>query len=161
MLACTKNNLGEPPPSLGFRITENADGQPVIAWTGPVDISADDLVLTARLRHGESLDQAKDFLTELLAAGSCSWQEVQRKAQEAGINTRTLRRAKDELGVVSSATRAAGRTQWHWSLPDAAAAGPIEPWGEQRVLALQAAQEESRRFLEELCEKQRSVVSSQ
>jgi hypothetical protein len=160
VLACTKTNLAEPPPSLGFRIDRNADRQPVIAWTGPVDVSADDLVLVPRLRMGESLDEAKHFLQELLAAGPCSYQEAERKAQEAGITARTLRRAKVELGVVSTAKRAAGRTHWHWSLPDAPAGEPLEPWGEQRALALQAAEEESRRFLQELCQQQKSVVRS-
>jgi hypothetical protein len=64
-----------------------------------------------------------------------------------------LKRAKLELGVVSTAKHADGRMQWHWSLPEAA--GEIlEPWGEQRALALKAAEEESRRFLHELCEQQ-------
>src|SRR5207248_3851151 len=41
VLACTKNNLVQAPPSLGFRIVSNAHGIPVIQWIGPVDVSSD------------------------------------------------------------------------------------------------------------------------
>jgi hypothetical protein len=160
VLACTKNNLAEPPPSLGFRIGHNDEGQPVIDWTGPVDVSADELVLCPRTPHGEALDQAKHFLQELLGGGPCSWEEAHRKAHAVGIAARTLKRAKTELGVLSKAMRIDGCIQWYWSLPNFGSDQVLEPWGEQRAEALKAAEGESRRFLEELCERQKSVVRS-
>lgn len=158
VLACTKNNLAERPPSLGFRIGLTNQGLPIVAWTGPVDVSADDLVLRPRLPYGEALAEAKHFLQELLETGPCAWEEVQRRASEAGISVATLKRAKGGLRVLSKLKRTGDDHQWYWSLPAAAADSTLEPWGEQRAEALKAAREESRRFFQELCERQKSVV---
>jgi len=117
VLACTKTNLAVPPPSLGFRIPRNAEGQAIVVWTGAVDISADELVLTRRTPHGQVLDQAKDFLLQLLKGGSCSSEEAHRMAHEAGITTRTLRRAREELGLRSELKCTDDGRQWVWSLP--------------------------------------------
>src|SRR5207249_2828592 len=43
VLAAMKSNVGRQPPTLGFRVIESASGQPVIGWTGPVDLTADNL----------------------------------------------------------------------------------------------------------------------
>jgi len=153
VLACTKTNLAVPPPSLGFRIPRNAQGQAIVVWTGAVDISADELVLTRRTPHGQVLDQAKDFLLQLLKAGACSSEEANRMAHEAGITTRMLRRAREELGVRSEQRCTDDGRQWVWSQPPTVAGQCPELSGERRAEALKAAQEESRRFFEALCER--------
>ena len=43
VLAVAKSNLGRRPPALGYRVVESASGQPVVEWTGPVDLTADGL----------------------------------------------------------------------------------------------------------------------
>jgi hypothetical protein len=145
VLACTKNNLAEPPPSLGFRIEHAAPGQPIITWTGTVDVSADDLVLAAGTQYGAAMPQAKEFLEGLLRDGPCPQEEVVRAAREAGIAWRTLERAKGELGVVSNKQHTDGRHRWHWSLP-LDADGPCETWAERHARELEKAQEQSDRF---------------
>jgi hypothetical protein len=151
VVACTKNNMDTPAPSLGFRIGCNAQEQPVLTWTGPVDVAADDLVLAPRAPHGEMLQHAKDVLQELLRAGPCSCEEVHRKAQEAGISARTLKRAKGQLGVLSEERRDAHGNCWYWSLP--AAEEPTETWAERHARELEQAQKESDRFFEEFRER--------
>lgn len=153
VLACTKTNLALPPPSLGFRIARNAEGQATVVWTGAVDISADELVLSRSSPHGQALDEAKAFLLQLLSAGACSWEEANRIAQEAGITTRTLRRAREDLGVKSELRRTGELRQWVWSLRAKRAGQWPGLSGERSPEALKAAQDESRRFFEALCER--------
>jgi hypothetical protein len=40
VLACSKNNLTEPPLALGFCIQTNESREATVAWTGPLDLSA-------------------------------------------------------------------------------------------------------------------------
>ena len=44
---------------------------------------------------------AKTFLTELLASGPVAKQEIEEAADANCISTATLRRAKDELGIIT------------------------------------------------------------
>src|SRR5262249_24832106 len=69
VLACTKINIGLMPQSLGFEIESGERDRPRIRWTGPIDLSADDLVLSGGLEHGEMLRRAKLFLGEVLRDG--------------------------------------------------------------------------------------------
>ena len=120
VLACTKNNLASPPPSLGYRIAATPDGQPRLTWTGRVDVTADDLVSNANYSIGEALADAVVFLEQLLQDGSCPSEEAYRQARAAGIAERTLRRAKNQLGVISEKVCDEDKHAWHWRLPTAA-----------------------------------------
>jgi hypothetical protein len=146
VLACTKNNLAAFPPALAFRVT-GLEGCPVIDWCGPVDLTADDLVLVPARRHGEAIQEAKDFLTTLLRDGPCPSQEIYRRAHEAGIAERTLRRAGKSLNLDAQELHQDGRNGWYWSLPHQAGA---EPWPERHQRELAAAQEQSLQFLADL-----------
>jgi RecA-family ATPase len=77
-------------------------------WIGEYDISVDDL-LRGEGRGARSRD-AKAFLKEVLKGGSRPQKEVMKLAQEQGIKDKTLRNAKDSLGIKSEKT---GRN-WHW-----------------------------------------------
>jgi hypothetical protein len=160
VLACTKNNLSLPPPALGFRIAADADGQPVVVWTGPVDVSADDLVLAPGVRYGEHLDRAKEFLQQALAPGPRSCELIQREAAAAGLAPITLRRAKQELHVASEQRRVEGRSQWFWSLTERT--GPDlddrTPEGHARKMAYYSA--EGQRYLDELVQKRRRRLAA-
>jgi hypothetical protein len=116
VLACTKNNLAAFPPALGFRIGQTSEGVATIEWLGPVDRTADDLVVDGR-RRGEAVPQALRFLRDQLARGPCDRQTLLEQATSAGISFRTIERAKAQLGVVSIQKREAGRNVWYWALP--------------------------------------------
>jgi len=51
---------------------------------------------------GGRLEEAKRFLREILAEGPVDSELVRKKAAEAGISAKTLRRAKAALGIKSS-----------------------------------------------------------
>jgi len=61
------------------------------------------------------LGEAKRFLKELLTKGSMSVFEVEKRYHEAGITDRTIRRAREKLGVK---TIQAGKAKFRWHLPD-------------------------------------------
>ena len=148
MLACTKNNLVAPPPSLGFRIVANRAASPRIEWTGTVEITAEDLVQVPNGRRGEVLARAADFLEKLLSAGPRLRDWTMRKTRAYGISHRTLERARAQLRVVSQEVREEGQNVWYWSLPHARAMreNANEYPADGRALP---ATEEQRRILDE------------
>jgi AAA domain len=145
VLASTKSNLTEPPASQGFDIRAGEHGQPVLHWTGAVDLYADDLIVFGAREHGAMLRRARSFLEEVLRNGPCSFLEIEQKARAAGLAEKTLRRAKTELGVRSEQRGAEGGCRsWYWSLADKPQpADDSESWGERRKRELEEAQKES------------------
>jgi hypothetical protein len=147
IIACTKTNLALPPASFSFRIRPSANDIPVIDWLGPIDVSADDLVLASTQNYGEARSEARTFLQDVLQPGPRTGEEVLRLAAQAGIAERTLRRAKSDLGVRSDMNYADGKLSWLWFLPDPPGLLPAESWPETHKRELELAQQESDRFL--------------
>jgi putative DNA primase/helicase len=118
VLAPIKANLAAEAPALVFTITE----EPALSWLGTTDVKIEDLLRGAP--DGEStgaLSEATDFLRQVLADGPVPAKQVAAEAREAGINERTLRRAKDTLGVHVERAYVEGRrgvAGWNWLLPD-------------------------------------------
>src|SRR5262249_2865480 len=107
-----KNNLAPPEQkTLAFSFAEREVGidkktrkpvrAPYIVWhPDPVDITATEaLQAAAESKSPSARDNAKYFLEALLSNGPISSKDVQEAARENGISARTLRRAKDDLGV--------------------------------------------------------------
>ena len=111
-----KNNLAPPAPGLAFRIGHEIIGNgiwaPRIAWeTGTVAMTADEAVST-RGKATPSLDEAKQFLAELVGPGGMDAKEIESEAKAAGLSWATVRRAKDELGLKS--VKATFDGGWLW-----------------------------------------------
>lgn len=123
VLAVAKHNLARRPPTLGFRIVESA-GQPVIEWTGTVEMTADALCKPAVVGL-KAKERAVDWLKRELAGGPRKTAEVYAAAAVVGIPERTLERAKQELRVKSHRTwdHEENRGEWYWYDCDA-------PWPE-------------------------------
>lgn len=149
VLAATKNNLGAPPASLGFRIVVDAQSRPHIEWTGSVDVTAEEIVQVPSLRRGAHLPRAVVFLEKLLGKGPCPRESVVRRTRAHGISNRTLLRAKSQLEVVSKETREHGKNVWYWSLADAKGSKPDSPEYPADGRAVPAT-EEQRRMLADL-----------
>src|SRR5262249_54885390 len=115
VLACTKCNLAETPPALAFRITANDQGQALIRWEGQVDITADDVVLALGRIPSRALEQAKEFLNELLGPGPRPAREALDLARAAGISQRTLERAKLDLQIESRHGEGPDAERWFWN----------------------------------------------
>jgi hypothetical protein len=90
---------------------------PHILWEKDhVDVTASEAMqANANKSSPSARDEAKKFLTDILASGPMLQSEIQDAAEGNGIAKRTLERAKRELGITAEKNG-----QWYWRLPDAA-----------------------------------------
>jgi hypothetical protein len=116
VLAMVKCNLEQHPVSLGFGLEARGDaagGGITVAWKGPVEMKANDLVGDVK----EALSP-KDWLRAALADGPRLASELEQEAEEEGISRRTLQRAKAALSVVAKQKKEkGGRQSWYWLPP--------------------------------------------
>jgi putative DNA primase/helicase len=120
-----KTNIGEDGDGFAFVVVERQlDGFPnikpaVAEFTDPLFGEAKTLLTNAEAANsgtGRPMEEAKDFLFALLAAGPVSANEANRKAAEAGIAVRTLTRARKAIAVGSRKSAMDGG--WEWHLPE-------------------------------------------
>jgi hypothetical protein len=116
LLLKVKNNLSKHTPGLAYSI----GGEPprVIWESGTVEMTADE-ALTAHSAAADErgeLDDAVEWLTNLLADGPRPARDVEREAKDAGISLGTLRRAKPKARVVSRKPAFGG--PWDWALDE-------------------------------------------
>jgi len=123
VLAVTKSNLTDPPPSRGYRLKSDPNGVPIVEWLEPMDVSANALGVTPT----ESLrprERAIEWLRKELANGPRKSSEIMAVAIAGAIPERTLLRAKVELRVQSKQVHfKAGGHEWYWY-------DPAAPWPE-------------------------------
>jgi hypothetical protein len=112
-----KNNLAEDRTGLAYRLRQAENGAPVLLWDDqPVTVSAEEaLAPVVTDDERPERDQAADWLREVLSDGPVSAKDVRRAAEEAGHAWRTVRRAKDGIGVIVEKAEFNGG--WRWSLP--------------------------------------------
>jgi len=113
-----KGNLTEPPPSIGYEISEGR-----FYWRGESDLTAGQL-LAPDVDTGKqsALKEAEAFLLDALADGPRPAREVEREADNMGVSARTLRRARRDSGVRAIPLHLVGKRgvqSWTWALPDA------------------------------------------
>jgi hypothetical protein len=93
------------PQSLRWRFGPSEPGKPApIVWDEiPVDLTADEVLERAegRARPESAGGAAEKFLLDILRDGPVLASEMQAQAIAAGINERTLKRARERLGVVA------------------------------------------------------------
>jgi putative DNA primase/helicase len=129
LLIPSKTNLGKPRNGLAYRIADVAlpgpdQGSvlwaPYVKWEdAPVTISADQAMaaLAGGSEGRSAIEEAKQFLLDVLSEGQEEQKEIKRQSEEAGFHWRTVRRAKDLLGV--EAVREGGigeKGRWLWRL---------------------------------------------
>jgi len=115
-----KNNLSEQHPGLAFSI----GGEPAtIQWESkPVEMSADEGIAQETGNNQSSiLNETTTWLHQILAAGPVAGKTVISSAKTDGITERTLRRAKEKIGVITEPNGFRG--PWVWRLPDS---GPTD-----------------------------------
>jgi hypothetical protein len=111
VVAHGKSNFAELGVSQLFKLNK-ADG---FQWLGECDVTPDDIMnfSASKVREDKSkIDEAADFLMDLLSAGGVPATEAIELADEAGISKRTLERARTVIAV--KARRVDGH--WVWSL---------------------------------------------
>jgi len=111
-----KNNLGEDQAGLSFSTDtvtlSSGIRAPRIVWGGRVTVTADESVAPPDEERG-AINEAVDFLRDLLAEGPVEARQVMTEAKKAGISQRTLIRAKEKLRVKSGRL---GFGPWRWEL---------------------------------------------
>jgi hypothetical protein len=116
VLAGQKNNLSLPPRSLAYSIETAENGSAKITYQGFSETTAAQLLRVPEDEEEKSaLTEAKEFLTSELVRTPVSAKAIKKSAREAEISERTLRRAKQVLGVLSEKE---SDGSWTWSLPD-------------------------------------------
>ena len=90
-----------------------------VVWGPPLDGSAQNLLSSAEATGdaaaSTALSEAENFLRVELAGGRVSSKELGARARDAGISDRTLKRAKQALGI--KATREGATGAWYCILP--------------------------------------------
>lgn len=113
IVAVTKCNLApdRDKESLGFRF-ESVGAYARVQWTGPVDITADELV---NPQAPKPRDEARGWLATILEEGPTPTADIKARAKAAGFSERTVERAKGELGAKA---RKLSEGPWVWELPE-------------------------------------------
>jgi hypothetical protein len=127
VLAMSKSNLAVLPPSLVYEIHEvslcwdSVDASvPRVAWLGTSGRNASELLSQPKSEEEKSdLEEAVDFLQNVLSCGPKPTGEVTQEARKVGISDRTLKRARERLGVKASPDYGTGRgvSRWVLALP--------------------------------------------
>lgn len=115
ILAQSKNSLGRLGVSLVFKISEEG-----LEWCGTSELTADELSAMQPKKRQHQRNNAMQWLKDYLHDGPQASQDVIAAAEAVGIAEKTLRRAKEVLGVLAS--REKGNGPWYWRLPK------FEPW---------------------------------
>jgi hypothetical protein len=92
----------------------------VVSWGESVDGNAREILAEAEevpdKEAAGALQEATDFLLDLLIDGPKSAKVVRAAARDAGHSPRTIDRAKSKLGIASVKDRLTGG--WKWSRPE-------------------------------------------
>jgi hypothetical protein len=129
-----KNNLGNDRDGLAYRLenTFSTNGKPVVKWeAAPVSVSADEALNDDGGREEEDdsseLDEAKTWLSGVLASGSLPAKDVLTQARQDGISKRTLDRAKKELNITTSKAVGVANGGWTWTMVEGCQEAPQDP----------------------------------
>ena len=111
-LVQVKSNLGPLAPSLGYAIDQTGG----FSWTGPSKLTPAELMTDRPIAAG--LPRRKlvaEWLRQYLLEGKRTQYNIETAAQRDGVCITTLRRAKFDLGVLSTKESVSG--SWYWALP--------------------------------------------
>jgi len=115
-----KSNLAPMGAAIGYELTDGG-----FCWTGESDLTWQRILSAEDTDSKSALDGAIDFLKDELAEGAVEVKQVERDADAAGINSRTLRRARESTGVEvkrqSEPGSKRGSGRWLWQLPESLA----------------------------------------
>jgi putative DNA primase/helicase len=105
ILARGKSNIGPDDGGFEYFLEQiNVDSEieaSRVTWGNALSGTAQELLSDsdADEQNGGALDNAKEFLSEVLAGGPVPSKKVQSEAKEAGISSATMRRAREALHV--------------------------------------------------------------
>jgi hypothetical protein len=110
-----KSNVGRLGPPVAFEIQPGGQAG-LFHFLGESTLTAADLSAPEKTRDS-ALDEAKEFLKEMLFEGQLPFEEIDKERKIRGIAHKTLCRAKKDLDVRSTQQRdGEGRRHWVWRL---------------------------------------------
>ncbi len=120
MLLPIKNNLGIDNTGFAYRITEkeldSGIKSPVIEWEKELcEVNPDDAINGDTESGSSKLEEACDYLNDLLSPGPQPAELIKENAKILGISDKTLSRAKKKLRIGS---KKQPDGPWYWSLAD-------------------------------------------
>ena len=122
LLLPVKGNVGKNPKGLEFRLVsvevDTADGTIESVRCeferDKVYRTADEVMAEEKKKQRAPVKHSvKRWLEDMLKSGAMDVKVIEKKAAKDGISTRTLRRAKEDIGVKSKRVR----DKWVWQLP--------------------------------------------
>lgn len=115
VLLPVKNNLGPDTHGIGYSIRTTEAKIPYVEWMPePVQQSADEILRASSDDQRTATEDCMEWLGIILSDGCIKASEVMKAAEEHGFTPKTLRRAREKLGVRSD--KAGVRDGWTWSL---------------------------------------------
>ncbi|OAI20420.1 hypothetical protein A1507_22845, partial [Methylomonas koyamae] len=131
LLLPLKNNLAKDVGGFAFSIVDctldNGLNTSRIEWEpDPVNMTADE-AMNAKPAREESgaVDEARQFLLDLLSIGPMASSDVKDEAEKAGFSWATIRRAKENGGIESK--KSGFDNGWIWSLSEDAHTKMLKP----------------------------------
>jgi KaiC/GvpD/RAD55 family RecA-like ATPase len=110
ILSLSKSSLGVTATSLSFNL-QDLDGVGVVRWLGESEFTSEDL-LRPKASKQTALEEAIGFIEQELREGPRRREEIFEEAARRGISRMTLRRASEELQVVSAPREFQGPYFW-------------------------------------------------
>ena len=101
-----KNSLAPEATPIAFRLDKTSG----FGWVGEVDITIEEL-MAGECRNSKQRE-AEKFLRDVLAEGALSANEIFALAEQKGIKTKTLRNAKNNIGVKAQKKQ----NKWYWEV---------------------------------------------
>ncbi len=120
LVAITKSNLAHEAATIAYRLESVVETDVArVVWEGTTSHRADDLVRAPEPNtEGSALDDARAWLEAELEVGPQRAAVLLTTARKDGHSEKTVRRAKDALGVETERTGGLGRDgYWVWRLP--------------------------------------------
>ena len=123
-----KSNIGPDTGGFEYYLDQvEVPGEPsmvntMATWGKAIEGTAREMLSTAELaadpEDKSALKKAKDYLLETLAQGPALVADIKKDAEGLDIGWRTMKRAKDALGIEARKEGFAKRGSWKWRLPD-------------------------------------------
>lgn len=115
VLLPVKNNLGPDTHGIGYALRTTEAKVPYVEWSSePVRQTADEILKSNSDEQRTATEDCMEWLGVVLSAEGVKASEVMKAAEEHGFTQKTLRRAREKLGVRTD--KAGVRDGWIWSL---------------------------------------------
>jgi hypothetical protein len=115
-IAHVKSNLAKLGKVIGYSITDNG-----LEWNLNTTLTAEQIQgqsIVREERNDGALEEAKDFLKDVLKGGKQTSKDITLMAKQCGITQQTLRRAREQLSIDTSERKGFGNNiVQYWKLP--------------------------------------------